>query len=100
MTSSIYAIKNKNYFPRTILHIQSKSAPVSNSNLTKGDSGQAVKELQKTLQAKGQTANPDGTFGIETEGAVKNVQSNHGLSVDGIVGPATKIGRASCRERV
>src|SRR5690625_523694 len=89
MTSSIYAIKNKNYFPRTILHIQSKSAPVSNSNLTKGDSGQAVKELQKTLQAKGQTANPDGTFGIETEGAVKNVQSNHGLSVDGIVGPAT-----------
>src|SRR5699024_644382 len=64
--------------------VQSKSAPVSNSNLTKGDSGQAVKELQKTLQAKGQTANPDGTFGIETEGAVKNVQSNHEVEIEDV----------------
>jgi peptidoglycan hydrolase-like protein with peptidoglycan-binding domain len=44
----------------------------------------AVKQLQSALHV---TA--DGNFGPETEAAVRRLQARHGLSVDGIVGPAT-----------
>jgi peptidoglycan hydrolase-like protein with peptidoglycan-binding domain len=43
-----------------------------------------VKQLQSALHV---TA--DGNFGPETEAAVRRLQARHGLSVDGIVGPAT-----------
>jgi peptidoglycan hydrolase-like protein with peptidoglycan-binding domain len=44
----------------------------------------AVKQLQSAVHV---TA--DGDFGPETEAAVRRLQARHGLSVDGVVGPAT-----------
>jgi peptidoglycan hydrolase-like protein with peptidoglycan-binding domain len=44
----------------------------------------AVKQLQSALHVAA-----DGNFGRETEAAVRRLQARHGLTVDGIVGPAT-----------
>lgn len=56
-----------------------------------GDKGQEVSRIQKRLQALGYYEAPvDGIFGILTERAVKNFQRDHGLLVDGIVGPNTR----------
>lgn len=51
-----------------------------------------VVNLQKDLRAAGYTSitNADGYFGTITETAVKNFQRNNGLTVDGLVGNATK----------
>jgi peptidoglycan hydrolase-like protein with peptidoglycan-binding domain len=43
-----------------------------------------VKQLQSALHVSA-----DGNFGPETEAAVRRLQARHGLTVDGIVGPAT-----------
>jgi peptidoglycan hydrolase-like protein with peptidoglycan-binding domain len=43
-----------------------------------------IKQLQSALHVT-----PDGDFGPETEAAVRRLQARNGLSVDGIVGPAT-----------
>jgi peptidoglycan hydrolase-like protein with peptidoglycan-binding domain len=47
-------------------------------------SGSPVERLQKALKIA-----PDGNFGPETEAAVKRLQARHGMTVDGVVGPAT-----------
>jgi peptidoglycan hydrolase-like protein with peptidoglycan-binding domain len=44
----------------------------------------AVTQLQSALHV-----HTDGEFGPETEAAVRRLQARHGLSVDGVVGPAT-----------
>jgi peptidoglycan hydrolase-like protein with peptidoglycan-binding domain len=49
-----------------------------------GSRTDAVRRLQEALHVQA-----DGTFGPETEAAVKHMQSQHGLSVDGVVGPET-----------
>lgn len=50
-----------------------------------------VRALQRRLRALGQRPGPvDGLYGPLTEAAVKRVQYNSGLSVDGIVGPQTR----------
>ncbi|HLO01909.1 MAG TPA: peptidoglycan-binding protein, partial [Symbiobacteriaceae bacterium] len=55
-----------------------------------GSSGQAVKALQRELNRKHHYGlTEDGIFGAGTGSAVKSFQSAHGLSADGIVGPAT-----------
>jgi len=46
--------------------------------------GDAVSRLQSALHLSA-----DGNFGSETESAVKRLQARHGLTVDGVVGPAT-----------
>jgi peptidoglycan hydrolase-like protein with peptidoglycan-binding domain len=49
-----------------------------------GAGGDAVARLQNALHLSA-----DGTFGPETEAAIRRLQARHGLTVDGIVGPAT-----------
>ena len=55
-----------------------------------GTRGSDVKKLQSTLNSLGYHAgSADGIFGRNTKKAVMNFQRDHGLSIDGIVGPAT-----------
>ncbi|MBE6047648.1 MAG: peptidoglycan-binding protein [Clostridium sp.] len=57
-----------------------------------GDKGDAVRNLQNLLISKGYScgsAGADGDFGQSTYNAVIKFQGDHGLSQDGIVGPAT-----------
>ena len=58
--------------------------------LRQGDRGEAVRQLQEALKSLGVYNGPiDGIFGSQTESAVREVQADNGLTVDGIVGPAT-----------
>jgi lysozyme len=52
----------------------------------KGDKGQEVKRTQRALG----NIMVDGDFGPQTERAVQDYQKWHSLSVDGVVGPATR----------
>ena len=56
------------------------AAPVSHNESKTG----AIERLQQALGVS-----VDGTFGAETESAVRSYQDKHGLAVDGVVGPAT-----------
>jgi peptidoglycan hydrolase-like protein with peptidoglycan-binding domain len=58
--------------------------------LRQGSSGAAVRRLQRALTAAlGSALAIDGSFGPNTETAVRSYQSSRGLGVDGVVGPAT-----------
>ena len=58
--------------------------------LRQGSAGAAVCRLQRALTAALGTALAiDGSFGPNTETAVRSYQSARGLGVDGVVGPAT-----------
>ena len=59
--------------------------------LKKGDSGEIVVTLQNLLVEKGYINGDyvDGDFGPGTEAAVKQFQTDNGLTADGIVGPTT-----------
>ena len=54
-----------------------------------GSSGDAVRKLQETLNARGYGLDVDGVFGSKTRSAVKAYQKANGLSVDGIAGDQT-----------
>lgn len=54
-----------------------------------GNTGERVRTIQYLLQQWGYTLTVDGSFGTGTLNAVKNFQSSHGLSADGVVGNAT-----------
>jgi peptidoglycan hydrolase-like protein with peptidoglycan-binding domain len=58
--------------------------------LRKGSSGPAVRELQGNLRALGHGTRVDGSFGPETEKAVRAFQASSRLPVDGVVGPRTR----------
>lgn len=52
---------------------------------------QRVRALQRRLRALGERPGPvDGLFGARTEAAVRRLQHDTGLAVDGIVGPQTR----------
>jgi peptidoglycan hydrolase-like protein with peptidoglycan-binding domain len=48
-----------------------------------------VRPLQQLLRARGHAIAVDGSFGPQTESAVKSFQQSRGLAADGIVGPQT-----------
>jgi hypothetical protein len=64
--------------------------PVPDRTLKKGSTGEDVKWLQAALRKLGYPAEVDGVFGEETFEALKTFQQDHGLTVDGICGPATR----------
>src|SRR5678816_3000189 len=54
-----------------------------------GSNGHPIKTLQYLLRARGHSVTVDGTFGPNTDTAVKAFQAANGLAVDGVVGPNT-----------
>lgn len=62
--------------------------------LNVGSRGEQVKQLQTALNRAGAELGikltVDGVYGSETKTAVMKIQRVHGLSVDGIAGPATQ----------
>ncbi len=59
-------------------------------NYRLGSRGETIKQIQKALCGAGHHVGViDGIFGVMTDEAVRNFQKEHGLTVDGIVGPAT-----------
>jgi len=66
----------------------------SSTNLSMGSSGTDVKDMQKKLIALGYScgsSGADGSFGQGTYNAVCNFQRDHGLTVDGVIGPYDTI---------
>lgn len=57
--------------------------------LRHGSKGQAVRQLQRALNANGAKLFPDGDFGDKTEQAVRAYQLKVGLVVDGVAGEKT-----------
>jgi lysozyme len=61
-----------------------------NAVLGVGSTGPLVGELQQLVRASGADPGPaDSSFGPRTKAAVETYQSEHGLAVDGVVGPRT-----------
>ena len=74
--------------PLTWLNID--EADQSEPVLKKGSKGLPVRRLQSRMTAaRFHTGGVDGRFGARTEAAVKQLQEQAALAVDGIVGPAT-----------
>src|SRR5262249_9976464 len=58
--------------------------------LNVGSTGLPVRRAQKRMSLVGyNVGGVDGRYGTATEGAVKKVQGQRGLAVDGVVGPQT-----------
>ncbi|MBE5796266.1 MAG: hypothetical protein E7327_02685 [Clostridiales bacterium] len=61
------------------------------TTLREGDSGDAVKKLQRALKNRGYySGSIDGTYGSGTVAAVTAFQQRNGLRVDGTAGPTTQ----------
>jgi peptidoglycan hydrolase-like protein with peptidoglycan-binding domain len=58
--------------------------------LTIGSTGLPVRRAQKRMSLVGyDVGGVDGRYGTQTQAAVKKLQQQHGVAVDGIVGPQT-----------
>jgi hypothetical protein len=57
--------------------------------VSSGSSGDAVRAVQSQIHSRSDWLTVDGSFGPETESAVRFFQGDIGLTVDGIVGPHT-----------
>jgi peptidoglycan hydrolase-like protein with peptidoglycan-binding domain len=73
-----------------------QSAATSRPTLRQGDRGPAVVELQLMLGG----LRPDGAFGPATDTAVRNFQTAHKLTADGIVGARTWSALDAAQRRV
>jgi metacaspase-1 len=65
------------------------SPPPQRPTLRRGDRGDDVLHLQERLRAHGYELVVDGYFGPQVGSIVRSFQQAHGLTADGIVGPAT-----------
>jgi hypothetical protein len=70
-------------------HLAYATAVPGMPTLKKGAAGDLVVWAQEHLQSAGVTLAVDGGFGGKTLAAVQNFQSQHGLTVDGVIGPQT-----------
>ncbi|MBX9984588.1 N-acetylmuramoyl-L-alanine amidase [Priestia sp. Y58] len=70
----------------------SEQYPLPNGILKQGDSGEAVKQLQRALNAVNfKVGSVDGIYGVQTKDAVRRFQLMYlPYDVDGIYGPQTK----------
>ncbi|HEY0883287.1 MAG TPA: peptidoglycan-binding protein [Archangium sp.] len=81
--------------PKTLAALRKATAPnttpaSAGGKLVRGATGPAVEQLQTLLRKAGHYhGNIGGTFGPQTEAAVKAFQARHGLTVDGWAGPQT-----------
>jgi LAS superfamily LD-carboxypeptidase LdcB len=66
------------------------AAPSAGRTLRLGDRGDDVARLQWALTDVGYLCKADGEFGPVTDQVVRAFQRDHGLTVDGIVGPRTR----------
>lgn len=73
------------------VNISSGTSASTSTTLRKGSKGEAVKTLQRNLNAVMKSGlNVDGDFGTNTYDALKAFQSKYGLECDGIYGPASR----------
>lgn len=57
--------------------------------MRRGSHGDGVRQLQQKLADRGWHIGVDGEFGRQTETIIVNFQKEKGLTIDGVVGPAT-----------
>ncbi len=83
--SETASVKEDSSYPAEIIIAEAPPAPRRcPDSLTK-------KDIQRALRKAGYyTGSIDGIFGLLTERAVKDFQRDHGLQVDGVVGPITR----------
>lgn len=61
----------------------------AHADVSRGDTGPEVRQVQMALRWFGYSVAADGVFGKQTEKAVLHWQNANGLTVDGVVGPIT-----------
>lgn len=83
--------------PAGLYDVIPKERLIVMSILKRGSKGENVIALQQDLAALGYPCGAvDGKYGLNTETAVRKFQADHGLTVDGIAGPATQTAIADC----
>jgi len=69
--------------------VKGRTVTSPSDNVKAGDKGDGVTKIQFALKAAGYKVTVDGTFGNQTDAAVRLFQKKVGLKVDGIVGKVT-----------
>lgn len=72
-----------------VTYLWTGTQPAAWPTVSSGSSGERVRTVQYLLGAAGASLTVDGVFGSATASAVAAFQRAHGLSADGVVGPAT-----------
>ncbi|QIG67788.1 endolysin [Rhizobium phage RHph_Y38] len=65
-----------------------------------GSKGAGVRDLQALLRSAGYNVTVDGDFGQSTKKAIKQFQQDHGINIDGLVGPKTQQALSAYRDNV